>query len=109
MDAPDDISAWQRQLAESLEEIGRTFMPFGKYGPQAHPPKGVPIYDLPLEYLLWFKQKGFPRGRLGALLSLVCQIKGDGAEFVFQPFRDQAGGRHPLREPRQKVWRLEEE
>jgi len=109
MDAPDGLEAWQRQLAQSLEEISRTRMPFGKYGPQAHPPGGVPIYDLPVEYLLWFKQKGFPRGRLGELLALVCQIKSDGSEAVFQPFRDRAGGRHPLRGPRRKEWNFGEE
>lgn len=47
--------------------------------------------------LLALKRRGFPRGRLGELLALVCQIKLDGAEAVFQPMRDARGGRHPLR------------
>ena len=29
-------------------------MPFGKYGPLHFPPRGVPLYDLPVEYLAWF-------------------------------------------------------
>jgi uncharacterized protein len=96
--APD----WQAELAEAVGEIGRTHMPFGKFGPQHFPPQGVPLYDLPVEYLIWFKQKGFPKGKLGRLLELVCQIKMDGSEIVFQPFRDAAGGRHPLKQERPK-------
>ncbi len=109
MSAPaDGMEEWQRRLAESLEEIGRSHMPFGKFGPQSCPPQGVPLYDLPVEYLLWFRQKGFPRGRLGELLAMVCQIKEDGAEAVFQPFRDRAGGRHPLRKQRRRAWTFED-
>jgi uncharacterized protein (DUF3820 family) len=92
----------QAELAEALAEIGRQHMPFGKYGPQNFPPYGVPLYDLPVEYLIWFKQKGFPTGKLGKLLELVCQIKVDGSESVFQPFRKAAGGRHPLKVKRAK-------
>ena len=45
-----------------------TRMPFGKY-------KGRLISDLPLEYLLWMKERGFPGGRLGALMANVCEMK----------------------------------
>ncbi len=106
---PPELDDWQAHLAAALEEIGRGTMPFGKYGPQAFPPNGVPLYDLPVEYLLWFKQKGFPRGRLGQLLEIVMQIKLDGSETVFEPFRRSAGGRHPLKPPRQKSWNLGED
>jgi uncharacterized protein len=112
MDKPDPnvdaiLSSLADELADALEDIGTWKMPFGKYGPQACPPDGVPLYDLPVEYLLWFKQKGFPKGRLGKLLSVVCQIKVDGAEVIFQPMREAAGGRHPLKVPRQKEWTFE--
>jgi len=43
-----------------LRDIGKTNMPFGKFGPNFHPPSGVPIMDLPPEYLSWFKERGFP-------------------------------------------------
>ncbi len=76
-----------------LGEIGRARMPFGKYGPQAVPPAGMPIYDLPPEYLCWFKQKGFPKGRLGELLATVCEIKAVGMDAVFDPLREANGGR----------------
>ncbi len=103
------LEAIQTELAAALAEIGRLHMPFGKFGPQQFPPHGVPLYDLPVEYLLWFKQKGFPKGKLGKLLELVCQIKVDGAESVFQPFRQAAGGRHPLKPKRKRDIIIESE
>lgn len=103
-DLPDSPPDWLAELAEAVAEIGKMHMPFGKFGPQQHPPKGVPLYDLPVEYLMWFKQKGFPKGKLGKLLELTCQIKMDGAESVFEPFRRKAGGRHPLKHARRKEW-----
>ena len=38
-------------MAADLAEIEKTRMPFGKFGPKSFPPAGVPIYDLPAEYL----------------------------------------------------------
>lgn len=77
-------------------------MPFGKYGPQAFPPDGVPLYDLPVEYLHWFSTRGFPRGKLGLLMGFVYQLKCDGADAVFDEFRRNDGGRHPLRKTRRR-------
>jgi hypothetical protein len=99
-------------LAESmrrdLEEIGRAFMPFGKYGPQHFPPNGVPIYDIPAEYLGWFANKaGFPRGRLGELLRMVHQMKADGSDVVFDVFRKR-NGRTELKPQKQRIWRSAE-
>ena len=62
------LADWRHHLAEALELIGRWHMPFGKYGPQHYPPRGVPLYDLPEEYVIWFQHNGFPKGRLGELL-----------------------------------------
>lgn len=104
-DSPLDLL--QDELADALEDIATWKMPFGKYGPQHCPPEGVPLYDLPVEYLLWFKQKGFPKGRLGQLLSVVCQIKVDGSEIIFEPMRKAAGGRHLLKQPRKKAWNFD--
>ena len=87
-----------------LEEIGRTSMPFGKYGPSTYPPRGVPVFDLPAEYLAWFAKKGFPKGRLGELLATVFEIKECGADEVFQPLRHRNGGRFRLsRKPSQTL------
>lgn len=86
------------QMQSDLAEIGRTFIPFGKFGPAFHPPSGTPIYDLPVEYLAWFATKGgFPKGRLGVLLQMVHQMKVDGLDSIFDVFRKKSGGRTPLR------------
>lgn len=94
----DDLMA---KMRADLEEIGRTRMPFGRFGPAHFPPNGVPLYDLPAEYLAWFASKGgFPRGRLGKLMEMVYQMKVDGSDMVFDPFRKRAGGRTNLRDRR---------
>jgi len=95
----DDLAA---RMADDLREIERTYMPFGKFGPEQFPPNGVPIFDLPAEYLGWFAQKGWPRGRLGQLLQIVHQMKVDGADFAFDEMRRRAGGRAALRPPKIK-------
>ncbi len=79
-----------------LVEIGLTRMPFGKFGIKAYPPHGVPLIDLPPEYLSWFQQRGFPKGRLGELMAHVCEIKDVGMDEVFEPIRKANGGRFPL-------------
>jgi len=55
-------------------------MPFGKY-------KGRLICDLPEGYLVWFKQKGFPQGRLGVLIETAYEIQLNGLEFLLKPLR----------------------
>jgi uncharacterized protein (DUF3820 family) len=87
-------------MAADMADIATTRMPFGKYGPAHFPPRGVPLYDLPVEYLAWFARKDcFPQGRLGELLRIVHQMKVDGLDEIFDPIRRRAGGRTPLREP----------
>ncbi|WP_367870256.1 DUF3820 family protein [Luteolibacter sp. Populi] len=89
-----------------LAEIGRTRMPFGKYGRAGVPPYGMPIYDLPVEYLFWFKERGFPKGRLGELLAIVCEVKGVGMDSLFDPLRQANGGRVTFHPPRKRVHRF---
>lgn len=55
-------------------------MPFGKY-------KGRKICDIPEPYLVWFKQKGFPPGKLGVLLESMYEIKLNGLEGILKPLR----------------------
>lgn len=98
----NDLAA---RMRADLEEIGRTCMPFGKFGPQHFPPHGIPIYDIPAEYLAWFANKaGFPKGRLGTLLRMVYQMKVDGSDVVFDRFRARAGGKTDLRPEKKKSW-----
>jgi uncharacterized protein (DUF3820 family) len=54
-----------------LIEIVKTAMPFGKY-------KGTLISDLPVYYLEWLHNKGFPPGKLGMMLGTVYEIKING-------------------------------
>lgn len=97
-----------QDLAAVLDEIGRTRMPFGKYGPEHYPPAGVPLCDLPIEYLQWFRQNGgFPRSRLGELMNYVYHLKADGSDVVFEPVRRRNGGRTRLRPNRRKSFRFD--
>ncbi len=90
----DNLRDW---LAADLTEIVGTFMPFGRFGPAKFPPHGVPLFDLPVEYLSWFAARGWPRGRLGELLRSVHQLKVDGCDEIFDKFRRARGGRTALR------------
>ena len=80
-----------------LTEIHATHMPFGLFGKEKYPPNGVPIFDLPEEYLMWFKQREFPKGRLGELMAQVCEIKECGMDSLFEPMRQANGGRTKLK------------
>jgi len=63
-----------------LTELAQTKMPFGKYA-------GRLLIDLPEPYVVWFKQKGFPNGKLGKQLETVYVIKANGLEHLFDPIR----------------------
>ena len=63
-----------------LLEIANTDMPFGKY-------QGRKLIDVPEEYLLWFRQKGFPSGKLGGLLALTLEIKIEGLDKLIKPLK----------------------
>ncbi|WP_340076661.1 DUF3820 family protein [Leptobacterium sp. I13] len=52
-------------------------MPFGKY-------KDRYLIDLPVAYLTWFQQKGFPKGKLGDMLQSVYEIKTNGLEHLIR-------------------------
>lgn len=65
---------------EYLLELAEVRMPFGKY-------KGQLLIDLPEPYVVWFKHKGFPHGKLGKQLETVYVIKANGLEYLFDPLR----------------------
>jgi len=58
-----------------LIELAHYRMPFGKY-------KGRYLVNLPEAYFVWFKQKGFPEGKLGRLLQSMHEIKINGLESI---------------------------
>jgi len=82
MDAPFDpeSDALRARALADLEDIARTVMPFGRCA-------GRRLYELPAEYLQWFVAKGWPKGRLGVLMQMVFQMKADGSDVAFDPFR----------------------
>jgi len=55
-------------------------MPFGKY-------KDVLICNLPVSYLEWFQQKGFPKGKLGTLLEAMYEIRINGLAYLLEPLK----------------------
>ena len=52
-------------------------MPFGKY-------KGVFLVDIPEYYLVWYKNKGFPAGKLGKMMALVYELQLNGLEDILR-------------------------
>ena len=80
-------------LRAMLAEIAAMHMPFGMYGPATYPPDGCPVMDLPNEYLDWFSQRDWPKGKLGRLMEQTLLIKNSGLDKLFDPFRAVAGGR----------------
>ncbi|MCK5250511.1 MAG: DUF3820 family protein [Spirochaetaceae bacterium] len=65
---------------EALLKLANMKMPFGKYA-------GRYLVDLPENYVLWFKQKGFPEGELGRQMAEVCEIKANGLEDLLRQLR----------------------
>lgn len=63
-----------------LLELSQATMPFGKYA-------GRLLVDLPEPYVVWFAQQGFPSGKLGRQLAVVYEIKVNGLEYLFEPFK----------------------
>ena len=81
------------ELRALLADIAGTCMPFGMYGPEKFPPDGCPLMDLPPEYLDWFWQRGWPKGKLGKLMEQTLLIKNSGLDSLFDAFRKAQGGR----------------
>jgi len=58
-------------------------MPFGKY-------KGYLLCDLPISYLEWFNRNGFPKGKLGVLLTTMFEIRLNGLESLLNPLKKRS-------------------
>ena len=56
-----------------LVELVQTKMPYGKY-------EGRYLIDLPEYYIVWYHNKGFPKGKLGDMLETVYTLKLNGLE-----------------------------
>lgn len=61
-----------------LIELANMKMPYGKY-------QGWALHRLPEAYLTWYRQKGFPAGKLGILMATLYEIKINGLEYLLTP------------------------
>jgi len=71
-----------------LERLADYRMPFGKH-------RGAYVLDLPEAYLVWFKQRGWPKGRLGEMMALALEVKLNGLRHLVTPLRSPRGSRPP--------------
>ena len=67
---------------QHLIDLVTTKMPYGKY-------QGRYVSDLPEFYLVWYRNKGFPKGKLGQLMATAYEIKLNGIEKVLDPIKRQ--------------------
>jgi len=63
-----------------LIDLAKMKMPFGKY-------KGRFLIDLPEHYVVWYKTKGFPNGKLGKQMELVYELQLNGLEEMIRELR----------------------
>ena len=70
------------QDPKQLIKLAHTKMPFGKY-------EGRYLIDLPEYYVVWYANKGFPKGELGQQLQLVYELKLNGLEELIRNIRKQ--------------------
>lgn len=66
------------QKPHELEQLANMRMPYGKF-------KGKLLIHLPEPYLVWYRGKGFPKGKLGQQLQLMLEIKVNGLEELIYP------------------------
>ena len=65
-----------------LIKLAHTKMPFGKY-------QGRYLIDLPEYYVVWYNNKGFPKGKLGDMLKQVYELKLNGLEDLIRNIQRQ--------------------
>jgi uncharacterized protein (DUF3820 family) len=68
----------QANTREELVKLANTKMPYGKF-------KGYYLINLPEPYLVWYRCKGFPAGKLGEQLQVMLEIKTNGLEELIYP------------------------
>jgi|TARA_B110000305_G_scaffold191266_1_gene213910 hypothetical protein len=68
------------QDKQILIDLSKMKMPFGKY-------KGRYLIDLPEHYIVWYKNKGFPAGKIGMQLELVYELQLNGLEDIVREVR----------------------
>ncbi|MGI9328130.1 MAG: DUF3820 family protein [Pseudomonadales bacterium] len=69
----------QEELVEAVNQV----MPFGRYA-------GRRLIDIPEAYFIWFHNEGFPRGKLGAQMALMYEIKINSLDALVRPLLREA-------------------
>lgn len=65
---------------QDLIDLAHAKMYFGKY-------KDYYLSDIPEYYLVWYRQKGFPEGKLGRQMQQVFEMKLNGMEHLLRQIR----------------------
>ena len=68
------------QDKQILLDLAKMKMPYGKY-------IGRYLIDLPEHYIVWYKNKGFPAGKIGKQLELVYELQLNGLEDIVREVR----------------------
>jgi hypothetical protein len=68
------------QDQQFLIDLSKMKMPFGKY-------KGRFLIDLPEHYIVWYRTKGFPNGKLGQQMNLVYELQLNGLEDLVREIK----------------------
>lgn len=65
------------QNHQFLLDLAKAKMPFGQFNNRY-------LIDLPEHYLVWFKNQGFPKGKLGQQMESVYELKLNGLEDIIR-------------------------
>jgi uncharacterized protein (DUF3820 family) len=66
------------EARKELIELANAKMYYGKY-------EGKLLIQIPEEYYVWYKGKGFPDGKLGRQMEQMLEIKINGLEKLIYP------------------------
>lgn len=64
----------QEELVAAVNQV----MPFGRFA-------GIRLIDIPEAYFIWFKNQGFPQGKLGRQMALMHEIKINSLQDLVRP------------------------
>ncbi len=64
-----------------LLDLAKAKMPFGKY-------KNSFLVDIPEYYYVWYKQKGFPKGKLGLQMESMYELKMNGLDNIVKKLQN---------------------
>jgi uncharacterized protein (DUF3820 family) len=70
---------------DELLRLVQMRMPFGRF-------RGMRLVELPEGYLVWFAQRGFPKGLLGDRLRSVYELKANGLGPLLAELVKRVGG-----------------